>query len=584
MYSYDKTKIPLIPSSWYRACMAVDTIDGVITVVVNGNKEVDQVIKEFENSFKKRPKTMEEKLLLFKMWPMGFWYQSRGRVSNINIFAAKLSPEKMIDITAGNSCGAKGDYLSWKDMKWTLFGDAREDQVKLDNICQENSNIFVLTEEFPSQQDCMLACPKFGECRVPDVGTKSLSQSVLEEVKQLITQPETSQRFPGIPSSSVWIPATDENLDGTWTDFYTTRQLVSTDFITSPGGVGGSKCAIMVIPWGGWSEWVCHSDLVLCACQCTTRPYLKLRGLCPQSNIDTFYLPRNNPEDGQLTFYGLKNTIIKYEEGAWRLRVIGAKEKTRGVAHSSKHSFLLGHHSWEVTGDSPGCTGAGGSMYNTTLKLSGCATWQFTCYDGECVDMVQRCDKVPDCKDRSDEQDCIMLVMEEMYDKTVPPFRSDIQRIIDPVLVNLSLIIKSIDNIDKDDNELTIKYLVSQEWYDSRIVFHNLKLDRKLNVLTENVVNSVWTPKIRVENAKISKSVEADDAIVTVTREGVFSRSDDSSVEEIEIFPGYENKLKKKETMNTVLDCQFNLRNYPFDNQVGRKGLLSLSDYLCLGL
>ena len=96
MYTYDQTRIPLTPYSWYRACMAVDTIGGVITVVVNGNKEVDQVVKEFENSFQKRPKSMKDKLLLFKMWPMGFWYQSRGRVANVNIFAAKLSPEKMI--------------------------------------------------------------------------------------------------------------------------------------------------------------------------------------------------------------------------------------------------------------------------------------------------------------------------------------------------------------------------------------------------------------------------------------------------------------------------------------------------------
>ena len=59
MYTFDQTKIPLTPYSWYRACMAVDTIGGAITVVVNGNKEVDQVVTEFENSFQKRPKSMK---------------------------------------------------------------------------------------------------------------------------------------------------------------------------------------------------------------------------------------------------------------------------------------------------------------------------------------------------------------------------------------------------------------------------------------------------------------------------------------------------------------------------------------------
>ena len=41
------------------------------------------------------------------------------------------------------------------------------------------------------------------------------------------------------------------------------------------------------------------------------------------------------------------------------------------------------------------------------LKLSGCnpevlSEGKFTCDDGQCVTMEQRCDQVPDCRDKSD--------------------------------------------------------------------------------------------------------------------------------------------------------------------------------------
>lgn len=45
-------------------------------------------------------------------------------------------------------------------------------------------------------------------------------------------------------------------------------------------------------------------------------------------------------------------------------------------------------------------------MRNIPLFLGRCFPNEFTCENGECVPAGSRCDRRPDCRDRSDERDC----------------------------------------------------------------------------------------------------------------------------------------------------------------------------------
>ena len=51
---------------------------------------------------------------------------------------------------------------------------------------------------------------------------------------------------------------------------------------------------------------------------------------------------------------------------------------------------------------------------------------QFSCNDGGCIDLLKRCDLIPNCDDKSDEFHCVTLSTNEInfnsYDKTFPPF------------------------------------------------------------------------------------------------------------------------------------------------------------------
>ena len=60
--------------------------------------------------------------------------------------------------------------------------------------------------------------------------------------------------------------------------------------------------------------------------------------------------------------------------------------------------------------------------YNITVKLTGCAEDEFTCDDGQCIDINTRCDQVIHCRDKSDKQGCALLQLDKGYNIEIPPF------------------------------------------------------------------------------------------------------------------------------------------------------------------
>ena len=77
------------------------------------------------------------------------------------------------------------------------------------------------------------------------------------------------------------------------------------------------NCGMVVPTWGGWTDWSCQIEKVVpivCACEHPGQMYLQLRGLCPDTNLDRFYVPRNKQRSGALILIGLKTTLIAYDK------------------------------------------------------------------------------------------------------------------------------------------------------------------------------------------------------------------------------------------------------------------------------
>ena len=81
-----------------------------------------------------------------------------------------------------------------------------------------------------------------------------------------------------------------------------------------------------------------------------------------------------------------------------------------------------------------------GRPYNVSLKLTGCKETEFTCSDGQCIEFSGRCDQILHCRDKSDEAECRVLVLEEGYNKNIPPVTQERSNIIIKNFIRLFLI------------------------------------------------------------------------------------------------------------------------------------------------
>ena len=280
--------------------------------------------------------------------------------------------------------------------------------------------------------------------------------------------------------------------------------------------------------------------------------------------MDTFYTI--DYVNGSIIYRGLTNTEISFSSQSlpptWELTV--NLEATKALTLVDEKSYILGINKWSIEHDKVNCQT--GEQDKRDLKLTGCSKGQFTCTDGECVMMEERCDQVFDCQDESDEIECTLVVLKESYRKTVPSVglvKKHKDRQLIPASVRFSLTFRDISAIKEKDNEIIIKFMAKFEWTESRATYYNLKKDMAQNTLEHHDVNRLWIPNLIYTN-----NPDDDDTIsglkkskIKIKREGNFSQSGFDVLEEIEIFRGAENPIlccsptQKYLLANIILKC-----------------------------
>ena len=247
------------------------------------------------------------------------------------------------------------------------------------------------------------------------------------------------------------------------------------------------------------------------------------------------------------------------------------RKDNQSIATSSapEHSLLIGMHTFDFSGvREDKCTGKGSK--EVVVKLTTCKRGQFTCNDGQCIDMEQRCDQTSNCLDESDEDNCRTIIMKSNYNKKIAPFTYDKNKDLNiPGNINVSMSIIDILKIEEVNHIYVLKFRLTLEWTDFRLKYYNLKKARSSNALALEEVLSLWIPFLVFENTEHSEAVEGTkDTELTLTREGGFVRSNKDQVEEINIFEGQFNRVTFEQIYTKELKCVYDLKLYPFDTQV----------------
>ena len=607
---YDtKTEDVFFPLQWVQACLSLDS--SKIKIVANGQLLVDAEYKKDED--RDRPANLTI-LLGFYVDEYGYAEENIGKFSNFNVFKSALSVQRMKGMTTagGEECGAPGDLVSWEEAEWTLYSQAKVIEVDREwkGPCRRESQVQVFSNDMTFHQTCMEFCPKISNGRVPFVNTIEQWENLTREI-DLITEDRSV-----LPM--MWLSATEgdinqklarlghwpntelvnnetkklEAVETVWRDFYTGQRLgnwtkpyyreVSRD--NRHGDTYNCMVAYTDVPWNkAWGEHYCARTRQSCPCSYPTQPLLRLRGRC-SAFFDTLYSPKQLPGNpNSMILLGQYRSRIEYNDTTYQWILTDAKYNVSAISLAFKHSYLIGKHEWTISIDSkysrPECK-PGDTAYTTYMKLTGCTEDEFTCDDGQCIKMKRRCDQVtgeePDCRDKSDEKGCQLLVFkdEEGYNPKIPPFESRRGDVI-PAPVNISITLMKVVEIEETAHSIKLQFEIRLMWRENRVKYQNLKKKTSLNVLTEYDFRQLWLPLVIYDNTDQKDSTRLGDpngwewsTLVFVVREGNFTRSGLEHVDEAEIFEGSENTLRMIQTYTREFQCTYQLQKYPFDTQV----------------
>ena len=236
------------------------------------------------------------------------------------------------------------------------------------------------------------------------------------------------------------------------------------------------------------------------------------------------------------------------------------------TSNAKRTSLLLGPHEWTVHNDSKLCSIA--STYTTKLKLTGCSEEDFTCGNGSCVHMTQRCDGKIDCSDESDEAECKAFVQSIGYNRFAapPPLPNDQQ-----LDLHLAISIQEIVEISEKEGFLRCKSIQTRKWIDQKVTFQNLQNNSKLNIIHPEDRSLLWKPWTIFNNIEDRSKYTATDTEplwkVIPNSNHSFELADNSFLHNTHLFDGASNMISYENAFTVEWLCDFHMEWFPFDTQ-----------------
>lgn len=218
-------------------------------------------------------------------------------------------------------------------------------------------------------------------------------------------------------------------------------------------------------------------QIKLCfVCAFEQEPIYTIRGLCKYSQYDfNFYL---SFQEGGIEYVGYKDAKIWKRDSSWILsKTLESLVLNYSILAAEGLYHPLGRHTWTVSDNT--CPKG---LQQQQLTISTCKLNEsFTCDSGQCIHILKRCDNINDCKDSSDEENCMFIKPDSTYSPYEPP-NSEIPGQYNPLWISVKII--QFDDVDTIKMHLTLTMDVKVQWFDPRLRFENLNMDRP-NLETE---------------------------------------------------------------------------------------------------
>ncbi|KAG7170875.1 Glutamate-gated chloride channel-like 3 [Homarus americanus] len=473
-------------------------------------------------------------------------------------------PPVLEPLRANGSYIIEGEAMAWSLQQWKLNGDVRWRVRSLSEVCDTSTRMLVI---FPDRFT-LTAAIHF--CQVVG-GQVAVPLSSEENTRVYEASSSMAENCSGGQGASfMWLGAHDQLREGQWITWGSGQRLTWEGPWRGAGPNGGTSENCLVMLSGKypahWSDITCLDSYRFCmTCEFSRRSTLHMKGaaLCDGSPFNTLYFLNQNASD-RPHLAGFLHSVINWnpDTHSWLLTSLKVEGAMASWTPAKEGMYPFGTNNWvlgsEVCGMSPGTT--------VPLTISVCGIGQFTCADGSCIELWQRCDLRVDCPDQSDESSCSLVEVPQGYSTTIPPPPLSHSHTLP---ITFFAEIMAFPSIITQDLTMMATFKLALRWRDVRLNFLNLKEDLSLNLLTEESVAAIWTPRVFFSNAQGNVFTNLEQgARVEGVREGPSRPSPTHYPVEVNIFSGHENSLEMSQLYTVTYTCEFQLAKFPFDSQV----------------